>query len=47
VAREANVRRVVLTHFDPVLEISPEQLTAARRIFPHVELGADHLEIDL
>lgn len=47
VAREAHVGRVMLTHFDPVLEISPEQLTAARRIFPHVELGADHLEIDL
>jgi ribonuclease BN (tRNA processing enzyme) len=47
VARKAEVKRLVLTHFDPVLEISEEQLAGARQIFPHLELGTDHQEIQL
>lgn len=47
VACQANAKRLVLTHFDPMLEISAEQVAGARQIFPNLELGTDHLEIQL
>ena len=47
VAREANVGRLVLTHFDPANNRSdPIDLAVARRIFPATELGRDLLELE-
>jgi ribonuclease BN (tRNA processing enzyme) len=46
VAAAANVKRLVLIHFDPLLEIPGEQLAAARKIFAPLEPGSDNLEIN-
>jgi len=44
-AAAANVKRLVLMHFDPLMAIPAEQLTAAARIFSAIEAGADHQEL--
>ena len=46
VAAAAGVKRLVLIHFDPVLEVPAEQIEAARRIFPSIQAGSDNLELD-
>ena len=46
VAAAAGVKRLVLIHFDPVLEVPAEQIEAARRIFPSIQAGTDNLELD-
>jgi len=48
VARAAGVKRLVLTHLNP-LDDSAEflDLDAARRIFPAIELGQDRQEIEI
>lgn len=45
VAAAAQVKRLVLIHFDPVLEVPAEQIEAARKIFPAIEAGRDNLEL--
>jgi ribonuclease BN (tRNA processing enzyme) len=45
VAAAAQVKRLVLIHFDPVLEVPAEQIAAARKIFPHIEPGCDNMEL--
>lgn len=45
VAAAAQVKRLVLIHFDPVLEVPAEQIEAARKIFPAIEAGQDNMEV--
>jgi ribonuclease BN (tRNA processing enzyme) len=45
VAAEAQVGRLVLVHINPLLESDP-QLDQARKIFPHIEVGTDRMELD-
>jgi ribonuclease Z len=40
-AKQANVKQLVLTHFDPVERLLPEHLSQARQIFPQFSLAAD------
>jgi ribonuclease BN (tRNA processing enzyme) len=47
VAAAAQVKRLVLIHFDPVLEVPAAQIEAARKIFPSIEPGRDNMELDL
>ncbi len=47
VARAANVRRLVLVHMNPLApQDAPLDLTAARRVFPHTEVGRDEQVIE-
>lgn len=47
VARAAEVGRMVLVHINPLLESDDEMdLTAARKIFPKLEIGVDGLELN-
>lgn len=47
VAARAGVKRLVLVHFDPVDDgADPVGVDAARKIFPHVEIGADGMEVE-
>ncbi len=47
VAREAEVKRLILTHFDPELPLDePLDLTAAREIFPATELARERMEFE-
>jgi ribonuclease BN (tRNA processing enzyme) len=45
VAAAAKVKRLVLIHFDPVLEVPAEQIETARKIFPAIEAGRDNMEL--
>jgi ribonuclease Z len=45
VASLAQVKRLVLTHFDPVAQFPPEQWEKVRAIFPQLEAGEDLQEI--
>jgi ribonuclease Z len=45
VAAAAQVKRLVLIHFDPVLEVPASQIEAARKIFPTIEAGTDNMEL--
>ena len=48
VATAARVKRLVLTHLDPLGETThPIDIEAMRRIFPATELGHDGMEIEL
>jgi len=47
VARDAGVKRLILTHFDPELPLDePLDLAAARAIFPTTELAREKMEFD-
>jgi ribonuclease BN (tRNA processing enzyme) len=47
VAAEAGVGRLVLVHINPLINDDADlDLTAAREIFPHIEIGVDRMEID-
>lgn len=47
-AKSANVKRLVLTHFDPYADPhQPINLARARGIFPQTELAHDLMSIDL
>jgi ribonuclease Z len=47
VAAEAEVRRLVLVHLDPMMaDVSALDLTGARREFPACEVGFDGMEIE-
>lgn len=45
VAKEAQVKRAVLVHFDPLMAIPPADFDAARKIFSALEPGHDNLEV--
>lgn len=46
-ARAAGVGRLVLIHVNPLsTDDEPFDLAAARKIFPHIEVGEDRMEID-
>jgi|SRR5579863_7499063 len=46
-ARDAAVKRLILTHFDPELPLDePLDLAAARAIFPATELAREKMEFD-
>jgi len=45
VAAAAHVKRLVLIHFDPVLEVPAQQIADARKIFPALEAGSDNMEL--
>lgn len=45
VAAEAQVKRLVLIHFDPLLKFSQDQMKGARRIFSALEPGEDNQEL--
>ncbi len=46
-ARDAGVRRLVLTHFDPQLPLDePLDLAAARAIFPATDLAREEMELE-
>lgn len=48
VARAASVGRLVLVHVNPLEDsLDPVQLSVARHIFPHTELGTDGMELPL
>lgn len=47
VARDAGVKRLILTHFDPQLPLDePINLTAARAIFPATEVAREKMEFE-
>ena len=47
IAAAANVGRLVLVHLDPQLDVHQAfDLTAAKRVFPNIEIGADRMQID-
>jgi ribonuclease BN (tRNA processing enzyme) len=47
VAAKAGVKRLILVHINPLLQDDSElDLTAARRIFPNIEIGVDRMEVD-
>lgn len=47
VARRAEVGRLVLVHINPMSNSEdPVGLEAARAIFPHTDLGSDHMELE-
>ena len=47
VAATAQVGRTVLVHINPLLDNDDEMdLTAARKIFPNIEIGVDRMELD-
>jgi ribonuclease BN (tRNA processing enzyme) len=47
VAAQAEVKRLVVVHFNPLEEADdPIDLGTLRRIFPHAELGRDQMEIE-
>ena len=47
-ARDADVGRLILTHFDPLLQDDPPfSLEQVRNIFPNTELAYDLMEIEL
>lgn len=46
-ARAARAKRLVLVHINPLdTEEDPVDLAAARRIFPHTDLGEDLMEVE-
>jgi ribonuclease Z len=45
VAAAAQVKRLVLIHFDPVLEVQANEVAAARKIFAAIEAGCDGMEL--
>lgn len=47
VAAAAEVGRLVLVHINPMMESDDElDIAGARKIFPHIEVGTDRMEID-
>lgn len=47
VAAAADVGRLVLVHINPLMDSDDElDLDGARKIFPNIEIGVDHMEID-
>jgi ribonuclease BN (tRNA processing enzyme) len=47
VARQANVKRLVLVHFNPLAsDDDPIGLPAAQSIFPATQLGEDRMELE-
>ena len=47
VAAAADVGRLVLVHINPLLASDAElDLTAARKIFPKIEIGVDRMELE-
>jgi ribonuclease Z len=47
VARDAGVKRLLLTHFDPQLPVDhPIDLAAARAIFPATEIAREKMELE-
>jgi ribonuclease BN (tRNA processing enzyme) len=46
VAANARVGKLVLVHIDPLLDQGEYDLTAARKIFAHIELAADRMELE-
>lgn len=48
VAAAARVGRMVLVHINPLLADDDQlDLAAARKIFPHIEVGVDRMELDV
>ncbi len=46
-ARAAGVGRLILTHLNPLLDADyPADLSAARKIFPRIEIGEDLMEVE-
>jgi ribonuclease BN (tRNA processing enzyme) len=46
-ARDAGVKRLILTHFDPQLPLdNPIDLPKARAIFPATEIATEKMEVE-
>ena len=47
VAQKAKVGRLILTHINPLIPADrPQDLSTARKVFPHIELGEDLMEVE-
>ena len=46
-AKKASVKRLILTHFSPRYKNAQVQLKQAKKIFPHVDIAKDLMEIEI
>lgn len=46
-AKKASVKRLILTHFSPRYKNAQVQLKQAKKIFPHVDVAKDFMEIEI